>query len=151
MAGLYYEEFEVGTLYEHALTRTVTQQDNLEFSLMTLNPQPLHVDEHFAAATEWGKPLFNSLYTLGIMVGMSVQDTTLGTTIGNLGLSDVRFPHPVFAGDTLRATTRIVSKRESRSRPESGLVEFEHTCLNQHGTVVATCTRVGLMRKKAVS
>ncbi len=149
MAGLFYEDFEVGRLFEHPLTRTVTQQDNIEFSLMTLNPQPLHIDDHFVAKTEWGKPLFNSLYTLGIMVGMSVQDTTLGTTVANLGLSDVRFPHPVFAGDTLRATTRVVSKRESKSRPDNGLVELEHTCLNQEGTVVATCTRMALMRKKA--
>ncbi|MCB1343087.1 MAG: MaoC family dehydratase [Pseudooceanicola sp.] len=149
MAGLYYEEFEVGRVFEHPLTRTVTQHDNISFSLMTLNMQPLHIDEHFSARTEWGKPLFNSLYTLGIMIGMSVQDTTLGTTVGNLGMSDVRFPNPVFAGDTLRSTTRVVSKRESRSRPENGLVEFEHTCLNQEGTVVATCTRTALMRRRA--
>ncbi len=148
MAGLYYEEFEVGRIFEHPLTRTVTQHDNIQFSLMTLNTQPLHIDDHFSAKTEWGKPLFNSFYTLGIMVGMSVPDTTLGTTIGNLGLSDVRFPHPVFAGDTLRAITKVLSKRESKSRPDNGLVEFEHTCLNQDGTVVATCTRMALMRRK---
>ncbi len=151
MAGLYYEEFEVGKVYEHELRRTVTEQDNMEFSLMTLNPQPLHIDHHFAAQTEWGKPLFNSLYTLGIMIGMSVQDTTLGTTIGNLGMSDVRFPNPVFAGDTLRSVTKVLSKRESQSRPDNGLVEFEHTCFNQHGTVVATCRRMGLMRKRAAA
>ena len=150
MAGLYYEEFEVGKVYEHPLTRTVTEYDNMQFSLMTLNPQPLHVDHDFASKTEWGKPLFNSLYTLGIMVGMSVQDTTLGTTIGNLGMSDVRFPKPVFAGDTLRSTTKILSKRESASRPTAGIVEFEHTCLNQRGEVVAICRRMGLMHKKPV-
>lgn len=151
MAGLYYEEFEVGREYEHPLSRTVTEHDNISFSLMTLNPQPLHIDSHFSEQTEWGKPLFNSLYTLGIMIGMSVQDTTLGTTIGNLGMSDVRFPKPVFAGDTLRARTKIISKRESASRPTAGIVEFEHTCLNQHGEVVAICRRMGLMHKKPVA
>lgn len=149
MAGLYYEEFEIGHEFVHALSRTVTEHDNISYSLMTLNPQPLHVDAHFAAETEWGKPLFNSLYTLGIMVGMSVQDTTLGTTVGNLGMSDVRFPKPVFAGDTLRSRTTIISKRESKSRSDVGLVEFEHTCTNQRGEVVAVCRRVGMMRKKA--
>lgn len=148
MAGLYYEEFEVGKEYEHPLSRTVTEYDNISFSLMTLNPQPLHIDNHFSEQTEWGKPLFNSLYTLGIMIGMSVQDTTLGTTIGNLGMSDVRFPKPVFAGDTLRSRTKIVSKRESASRPTAGIVEFEHTCLNQKGEVVAICRRMGLMHKR---
>ena len=148
MAGLYYEEFEVGKEYEHPLTRTVTEYDNMSFSLMTMNPQPLHVDHHFAAQTEWGKPLFNSLYTLGIMIGMSAQDTTLGTTIGNLGMSDVRFPKPVFAGDTLRTRTKILSKRESASRPTAGIVEFEHTCLNQRHEVVAICRRMGLMHKR---
>ena len=148
MAGLYYEEFEIGQEFSHALSRTVTEHDNISFSLMTMNPQPLHVDAHFAAQTEWGKPLFNSLYTLGIMIGMSVQDTTLGTTVGNLGMSDVRFPKPVFAGDTLRSHTKIVSKRESKSRADVGLVEFEHTCTNQKGEVVAMCRRVGLMRKQ---
>lgn len=148
MAGLYYEDFEVGKEYAHELSRTVTEHDNISFSLMTMNPQPLHVDSHFSAQTEWGKPLFNSLYTLAIMIGLTVQDTTLGTTLGNLGMSDVRFPKPVFAGDTLRARTRILSKRESASRPDTGLVEFEHTCVNQDGVVVATCRRVGLMRKR---
>lgn len=148
MAGLYYEEFEVGQEFHHPLSRTVTEHDNMSFSLMTMNPQPLHVDAHFASQTEWGKPLFNSLYTLGIMIGMSVQDTTLGTTVGNLGMSDVRFPKPVFHGDTLRSHTRIASKRESKSRADVGLVEFEHTCTNQRGEVVAVCRRVGMMRKR---
>lgn len=149
MAGLYYEEFEVGQEFDHALSRTVTEHDNISFSLMTMNPQPLHVDAHFSAQTEWGKPLFNSLYTLGIMIGMSVQDTTLGTTIGNLGMSDVRFPKPVFAGDTLRTRTKIVSKRESKSRNDVGIIEFEHTCSNQKGEVVAVCRRAGMMRKRS--
>src|SRR5690606_24819572 len=151
VAGLYYEEFEIGREFVHPLSRTVTEYDNISFSLMTMNPQPLHVDSHFSAQTEWGRPLFNSLYTLAIMIGMSVQDTTLGTTIGNLGMSDVRFPKPVFAGDTLRAKTKILSKRESKSRPDAGIVEFEHTCLNQSGEVVASCRRTGMMRKQPVA
>ncbi|MEN3929475.1 MaoC family dehydratase [Microvirga sp. W0021] len=151
MAGLYYEDFEVGMEFHHEVSRTVTESDNITFSLMTHNPQPLHIDAHFAAQTEWGKPLFNSMYTLAIMVGMSVQDTTLGTTIGNLGMSEVRFPKPVFAGDTLRSHTKVLSKRESKSRPDAGLVEFEHSCTKQNGDVVAICKRVGLMRKREVA
>ena len=151
MAGLHYEDFVIGQVFEHELSRTVTEADNMMFSLMTMNPQPLHVDAHFAAQTEWGKPLFNSLMTLAIMIGMSVQDTTLGTTIGNLGMSDVRFPKPVFHGDTLKARSRIVSKRESKSRPDAGLVEFEHEAFNQRGEIVATCRRIGLMRKKGAA
>ncbi len=150
MAGLYYEDFVIGHEFRHELSRTVTEADNMSFSLMTLNPQPLHIDAHFAAQSEWGQPLFNSLCTLAIMIGMSVQDTTLGTTVGNLGMSDVRFPKPVFHGDTLRSRTTVVSKRESKSRGDVGLVEFEHVCLNQSEDVVATCRRMAMMRKKAV-
>lgn len=148
MAGLYYEQFDIGRVFNHDLSRTVTEYDNISFSLMTMNTQPLHIDSHFAEQTEWGKPLFNSLYTLAIMIGMAVTDTTLGTTIANLGMTDVKFPKPVFAGDTLRARTTIVGKRESASRPNAGIVEFEHACLNQRGEVVATCRRTGLMRKR---
>ncbi len=150
MAGLFYEQFEVGREFEHALSRTVTEMDNTMFSLMTMNPQPLHIDAHFAAGTEWGQRLFNSLYTLGIMIGMTVYDTTLGTTVANLGMTDVKFPRPVFHGDTLRARTRVVSKRDSKSRPDAGLVEFEHEALNQDGVLVASCRRTGLMRKGQV-
>jgi acyl dehydratase len=148
MSGLYFEEFEVGRHFRHELTRTVTEYDNMQFSLMSMNPQPLHIDAHFAAGTEWGKPLFNSLFTLAIMIGLSVQDTTLGTTVGNLGMSDVKFPAPVFAGDTLRAETRVMSVRESKSRPENGLVEFEHSCFKQDGTLVAQCRRMALMKRR---
>jgi len=148
MSGLFYEEFKVDHVFKHSLTRTVTEYDNMSFSLMTMNPQPLHIDAHFSAQTEWGKPLVNSLFTLGLLIGMTVQDTTLGTTIGNLGMSEVKFPNPVFYGDTLRAETKVVGKRESRSRPDTGIVEFEHTCLNQDDQVVATCRRFALMRKK---
>ncbi|MDX5356896.1 MAG: MaoC family dehydratase [Rhodobacterales bacterium] len=151
MAGLYFEDFEVDRVFDHDLSRTVTEYDNISFSLMTMNTQPLHIDHHFAEQTEWGKPLFNSLYTLAIMIGMAVSDTTQGTTIANLGMTDVRFPKPVFAGDTLRARTKIISKRESSSRPNAGIVEFEHTCLNQKGEVVAICRRAGLMRKREVA
>ena len=147
MPGLYYEDFEVGRQFRHELSRTVTEADNTTFSLMSLNPQPLHIDAAFAEGTEWGQQLFNALFTLAIMIGMTVQDTTLGTTIGNLGMSDVRFPKPVFHGHTLRTETRIISKRESKSRPDAGLVEFEHSCFNQHDTLVASCRRTGLMRK----
>ncbi|NYZ16144.1 MaoC family dehydratase [Azospirillum sp. RWY-5-1] len=148
MAGLYYEDFQEGQVFEHAISRTVTEQDNLSFSLMTHNPQPLHIDADFSSRTEWGKPLFNSLYTLGIMIGMSVQDTTLGTTVGNLGMSDVRFPKPVFHGDTLRSRTTVVSKRLSKSRGDVGLVEFEHACTNQRGEVVAICRRMAMIYRR---
>ena len=148
MAGLYFEEFFVGQEFSHALSRTVTEYDNTMFSLMTMNPQPLHLDAHFAEGTEWGQRLFNSYFTLAILVGMSVYDTTLGTTIGNLGMTDVRFPKPVFHGDTLRAHTKVVGLRESKSRPDAGLVEFEHTAFKQTGEVVAICRRTAFMRKK---
>ena len=148
MAGLYFEEFEVGREFHHEFSRTVTEMDNTMFSLLTMNPQPLHLDAHFSENTEFGQRLFNSLYTLGIMIGMSVYDTTLGTTIGNLGMTDVKFPKPVFHGDTLKAHTKIISKRASKSRPTQGIVEFEHTMTNQRGEVVASCRRTGLMHCK---
>jgi acyl dehydratase len=150
MAGLHYEEFSVGQVFDHPLTRTVTEMDNTLFSLLTLNPQPLHIDAHFAAKTEFGQRLFNSLYTLGIMIGMTVYDTTMGTTVANLGMTDVVFPKPVFHGDTLRARTEVVSMRASKSRPEVGLVEFRHQCLNQNGDVVAECKRMAMMRRKEI-
>jgi acyl dehydratase len=148
MAGLYFEDFTVGQEFKHALTRTVTEMDNTMFSLLTLNPQPLHIDAHFAAKTEFGQRIFNSLYTLGIMIGMTVYDTTLGTTVANLGMSDVRFPKPVFHGDTLRAHTRVVSLRDSKSRPDVGIVEFEHTATKQDGEVVAICRRTAMMKRR---
>ena len=148
MAGLYFEEFEVGREFHHEFSRTVTEMDNTMFSLLTMNPQPLHIDAHFSENTEFGQRLFNSLYTLGIMIGMSVYDTTLGTTIGNLGMTDVKFPKPVFHGDTLKSHTKIISKRASKSRPTQGIVEFEHTMTNQRGEVVASCRRTGLMHCK---
>ena len=148
MPGLHYEEFEVGQTFEHAIRRTVTEADNMLFSVMTMNPQPLHIDAEFAAQSEFGQRLVNSLFTLGLMIGQSVGDTTLGTTIANLGMSEVRFPKPVFHGDTIRTTTRVVAKRESKSRPDAGLVEFEHIALNQRGEQVAICRRNALMKKR---
>ncbi|AWB19684.1 MaoC family dehydratase [Methylobacterium currus] len=147
--GLYFEDFEVGATLRHRLTRTVTQMDNMLFSNMTLNPQPLHIDAHFCATeTEWGKPLMNSLFTLGLMIGISVNDTTVGTTIGNLGMTETRFPAPLFEGDTVSVTTEVVAKRESRSRPEAGIVEFVHRAYKQDGTLVAECRRQAMMRKR---
>jgi acyl dehydratase len=147
--GLYFEDFVEGSLFRHRLTRTVTQTDNMLFSNMTLNPQPLHIDAHFCATeTEWGRPLMNSLFTLGLMIGISLHDTTVGTTIANLGMTDVRFPAPLFEGDTVAATTEVVAKRESRSRPDAGIVDFLHRAYKQDGTLVAECRRQAFMRKR---
>jgi len=148
MAGLYLQEFEKGQVFQHALRRSITESDNMLFSNMTLNPQPLHIDFDFASQTEWGKPLVNSLFTLGLMIGISVNDTTVGTTIANLGMTDVVFPHPLFHGDTLRVETEVLSVRESKSRPDRGIVEFEHRGYNQNDVLVARCTRQAMMRKK---
>ncbi len=148
--GLYFEDFVVGHVFRHRLTRTVTQMDNMLFSNMTLNPQPLHIDAHFCATeTEWGRPLMNSLFTLGLMIGISVNDTTVGTTIANLGMTDVVFPAPLFEGDTVRAETEVLSVRPSKSRPEAGLVEFRHRAFKQDGTLVAECRRMAFMRRSA--
>lgn len=148
MPGLFFEDFHEGQTFDHELSRTVTETDNILFTTMTMNPQPLHLDVEFAKNTEFGRPLVNSLFTLGLMIGMTVGDTTLGTTIGNLGMTEVRFPKPVFYGDTLRVRTTILAKRESKSRPNAGLVEFEHRATNQRGEEVATCKRTGLMKKR---
>jgi len=149
MAGLYLDEFVVGKVYSHALRKTVTESDNMLFSVMTLNPQPLHIDFDFAARSEWGKPLVNSLFTLGLMIGISVHDLTLGTTIGNLGMKETVFPHPVFHGDTIRVETTVISVRESKSKPDRGIVEFEHRAYNQNDDLVAKCIRQAMMMKKA--
>lgn len=146
--GLYFEALTPGRVFVHRLTRTVTQMDNMLFSNMTLNPQPLHIDAHFCATeTEWGRPLMNSLFTLGLLVGISVNDTTVGTTIGNLGLTDVRFPAPLFEGDTVRAETTVEEARVSKSRPDAGIVTFHHRAYNQDGTLVAECRRQAFMRR----
>ena len=149
MRGLYFEEFEVGKTYDHALRRTVTEMDNMLFSNMTLNPQPLHIDRHFCETeTEWGQPLMNSLFTLGLMIGISVNDLTMGTTIANLGMTDVKFPHPLFQGDTVHVSTEVVSKRESKSRPSAGIVDLHHRAYNQEDKLVAECLRQAFMRKR---
>jgi acyl dehydratase len=148
MAGLYFEQFEVNHVFKHEITRSVTESDNMLFCNMTLNPQPLHIDFNFAKDTEFGQPLVNSLFTLGLVIGISVYDTTLGTTIANLGMENTQFPNPVFHGDTIRVQTRVVSLRESKSRPMAGIVVFEHKGINQRGEVVCLCTRSAFMRKQ---
>jgi acyl dehydratase len=147
MAGLYLEEFKPGQIFRHSLTKTVTEGDNMLFSTMTLNPQPLHIDFDFAAKSEWGKPLVNSLFTLGLMIGISVHDTTIGTTVANLGMKETSFPHPVFHGDTIHVETEVLSVRESKSKPDRGIVEFEHRAFNQHGDLVAKCARQAMIMK----
>jgi acyl dehydratase len=147
--GLHFEEFEIGMLVEHPLTRTVTETDNVLYSSMTLNPAKLHLDADYCAReTEFGKPLVNSLFTLGLMIGISVHDTTYGTTIANLGMTDVKFPAPLFQGDTVRVTTEVVGKRESKSRPGAGIVEFHHRAYKQDGALVAECRRQAFMLRR---
>jgi acyl dehydratase len=149
MQGLYFEEFQDGAVFEHTIRRTVTEMDNTLFSCLTHNPQPLHIDRHFCQTqTEFGQPLMNSLFTLGLMIGISVNDTTMGTTIANLGMTQVKFPHPLFHGDTVHVRTTILGKRESRSRPDAGIVEFQHEAFNQDDTLVAVCKRQGFIRKR---
>ncbi len=148
MAGLYFEQFHVGQHFSHDVRRTVTETDNVLFTTMTLNPAAIHLDAEYAKTTEFGRPLVNSAFTLGLMVGISVGDTTLGTTVGNLGWDDVRFPAPVFAGDTLRVESEVLELRESRSRPENGIVVFGHRAYNQRNELVATCRRVALMLRQ---
>src|ERR1700682_1324875 len=149
--GIFYEDFVEGQIFAHRLTRTVTQMDNMLFSNMTLNPQPLHIDAHFCAAeTEWGRPLMNSLFTLGLMIGISVNDLTLGTTIANLGMTEVRFPAPLFEGDTVHVTTEIVSKRPLQSRPHAGIVEFLHRAYSQEDKLVAECHRQAMVKTRTI-
>ena len=151
MAGLYFEDFHVGQVFEHSLRRTVTEMDNVLFSSLTLNPQPLHLDEEFAKKTEFGQRIVNSLFTLGLLIGMTVGETTLGTTIANLGMDKVAVPKPVFHGDTIRARSTVTGVRQSKSRADAGVVEFEHQALNQRGEMVATCLRSAFMRRRVVS
>lgn len=148
MPGLFYEQFTVGQVFDHPWGRTITEADNTLFSLMTMNPQPLHLDAEESARTEFGQRLVNSLFTLGLMVGMSVNDTTYGTTIANLGFTDVRFSKPVFHGDTLRVRTTVESMRESRSRPDAGILVLRHTACNQRQEEVATCLRTVFVRRQ---
>ena len=151
MAGLYFEQFEVGQIFQHDIRRTVTETDNVLFSTMTHNPAAIHLDAEYAKSTEFGKPLMNSAFILGLMVGISVGDTTLGTTVSNLGWDEVRFPKPVFAGDTLHVESVVLEKRDSKSRPRNGIVVFQHTAWNQRDEVVGTCKRVALMHRVPVA
>ena len=148
MAGLTFDEFKIGQVFTHQPSRTVTETDNLLFSTLTMNVQPLHLDAEFAKTSHFGQRLVNSIFTLGLVVGLSVGETTLGTTVGNLGFEKVEFPKPVFIGDTITAITEVVDKRESKSRPEWGIVTFEHRGVNQKGEVVALCRRQAMMLKK---
>ena len=148
MVGLYYEDFEIGMLFRHALHRTLTEYDNVLFSAITHNPSPLHLDEEYMKNTEFGQRIVNSCLTLSLMVGISITDTTLGTTIANLGWKEVEFPRPVFHGDTLRVETEVTALRESKSRPNAGIVTFVHRAYNQRDELVASCERLALMRKK---
>ena len=148
MAGRWFEELTPGLVVDHAITRTVTEADNMLFTVMTMNPQPLHLDAEFAANTQYGQRLVNSMFTLSLLVGISVHETTLGTTVGNLGFEEIAFPAPVFHGDTIRAQTEVVAARPSSSRPGEGIVTFEHRAYNQRGELVATCRRAALMHMR---
>ena len=148
MAGKYFEEWSEADVVEHAIRRTVTEADNLFFSTLTHNPQPLHIDVEAAKASEFGQILVNGTFTFSLMIGLSVGDTTLGTLVANLGYEKVVMPKPVFLGDTLRAQTKISGLRASKSRPQAGIVTFEHELLNQRDDVVCSCLRSALIQKK---
>jgi acyl dehydratase len=145
--GLYLDEMSEGMIVKHAITRTITEADNTFFSVMTMNPQPLHIDANLASQTEFGERIVNSLFTLGLLVGITVHELTLNTTVANLGFTEVEFPKPVFHGDTLAAESTILSVRESKSRPTQGIALFEHRGYNQDGALVASCKRNALMLK----
>ena len=148
MAGVWFDDLSVGQRFEHAIRRTVTETDNVLFTAMTHNPAQLHLDEEYMKGTEYGTRIVNSCFTLGLMVGISVGDTTLGTAVANLGWDEVRFPKPLFHGDTVNVVTEVIELRESRSRPDAGIVTFLHQAFNQHGDLVASCKRSGLQRKR---
>lgn len=148
MSGLFFDQLTVGQVFHHSLRRTITEADNVWFSALTHNPALLHLDEHYCREhTEYGQRIVNSAFTLGLMVGISVGDTTLGTAIANLGWDEVRFPKPIFHGDTIRVETEVAELRESKSRPNAGIVTFIHRAYNQNGELVAHCRRTGLQLK----
>jgi acyl dehydratase len=151
MAGVWFDALFVGQVFEHAIRRTVTETDNVLFTAMTHNPAQLHLDEEYMKGTEFGTRIVNSCFTLGLMVGISVAETTLGTAVANLGWDEVRFPKPVFHGDTINVVSEVIELRDSKSRPEAGIVTFLHKAYNQHGDVVASCKRSGLQRRKPVA
>jgi acyl dehydratase len=148
MPGLYYEQFSVGQTFDHPIRRTITETDNVLITTMTHNPAALHLDAEYMKKTEFGRPLVNSCLTLGLMVGISVNDTTHGTTVANLGWDEVRFPKPLFHGDTIRVETEVLELRESRSRPDNGIVIFAHRAYNQDDVLVGECKRSALMLRK---
>ena len=147
MPGLYFEEFSVGQKFEHAIRRTITEADNVFFSALTHNPAPLHLDVEYMKNTEFGRPIVNSCLTLALMVGISIGDTTIGTTVANLGWDEVRFPKPLFPGDTIHIETEVLGVRESKSRPGNGIVVFAHRAFNQDDELVGECKRSALMLK----
>ena len=148
VSGRWFEELPVGFTVEHVLRRTVTETDNVLFTTMTMNPAPMHLDFDYASRSEFGQPLVNSMFTLALVVGLSVHELTLGTIVAQLGMTDVRFPAPVFHGDTIRVESEVVEARESKSRPEAGLVVFEHKAYNQRDELVCVCRRTGLMHRR---
>jgi acyl dehydratase len=148
MPGCWFEEFHVNRIFAHEVRRTVTEMDNMLFSSLTYNPAAIHIDHAYAAQTEFGKPLVNSIFTLGLIIGLSVYDTTLGTTVANLGLHETTFPRPVFAGDTIRAETRVLEVRASNSRPTQGIVKLEHIGYNQRDEIVCVAVRSALMLRR---
>ena len=148
MSGRFFDEWQVGDRVAHTVTRTVTETDNVLISTLTHNPQPMHLDHEAAAASEFGKPLVNSIFTFGLMIGVSVADTTLGTLVANLGYDQLKFPNPVFAGDTLRSETECIALRDSKSRPNAGIVTWAHRSFNQRGELVCECTRTALLLKR---
>jgi acyl dehydratase len=147
MSGRYYEQLNPGDVFRHAATRTITEMDNVLFSALTMNPQPMHIDEEYAKASMYGARIVNSCFTLGLLLGFSVPDLTLGTTIAVIALESVVFPKPVFHGDTIRGESVVLERRESKSRPEAGIVIFDHRAYNQRNELVASCRRVALMKK----
>ena len=148
MAGKYFDDLEVGMTFTHQPSRTVTETDNLLFTALTLNPQPLHLDAEFARGTQHGQILVNSIFTLGLVVGLSVADTTLGTTLGNLGFDETTFPNPVFIGDTITASSEVLEMRPSKSKPDRGIVTFEHRGVNQRGEIVCRSKRGAMMLRR---
>ena len=148
VTGRWFEDLPVGAVVDHSVTRTVTEADNTLFSVLTMNPQPLHLDEDFASRTEFGTRVVNSMFKLSLLVGLSVYETTLGTTVANLGFDDIAFPAPVFPGDTLHAQTEVIATRPSSSRPTQGVVTFEHRAFNQRDELVARCRRTALMHRR---
>jgi acyl dehydratase len=146
--GMWFEDFAVGMIIEHPLTRSITEADNVSFSTSTLNPAPLHIDADYAATTPFGRPLVNSLFTLGVVVGISVHELTHGTTVANLGFDEIRFPAPLFHGDTIHVESEITKCRESASKPDRGIVTIEHRGFNQHDELICSAVRIAMMLRR---